>query len=514
MSTFTPFNAPAAVGADSVAAVTQLANEYSGLVAELKSHETNTVSQNNDIHGVVKYVDDKVSSLNAATIGSTGFSRPLFVVKSIEESKGKITGTTIGVTTSSSSESSPTLATAGYVEELHTKVNSVAETASTTATEAKEAISAHSSFNVSMNSAVDVHNIIGYVTDKVATLQANKVGGSSSSGALSIVNSIKQTNGIIEAESLEVDTFGLTAGSNHLATSGVILSALNSKVNEIYNKEFNGTTASFTGDVSAKDVITDNVKDTSGNTILEVKDNGVNGKDLYFAKDSSTGTVGYANVIFGSAPKVVVKDSSDKDIYTNLATAKDIYNMFPIGGIIRWPAVASDNLPEGWLKCDGSLVPTKMVNGVDVYATLKLLLKGSALPVEDHSIIKAYMTADTSSKLTYTEATSLASLQEQIDTERSIRLSSDSNYLLVFEQDFPTSCTYSAYSQSCVAESNGTGYVVAAGQKAYAKSVSEGSTYTAGVIYKATINTSNATPSDGDVFDIVWESTGQKVTEV
>lgn len=508
MSTFTPFNAPAAVGADSVAAVTQLANEYSGLVAELKSHETNTVSNNNDIHGVVKYVDDKINSLNATTIGSTGFSKPLFVVKSIEESNGKITGTTIGVTSSSGSESSPTLTTEGYVNELHAKVSSVAEVASTTATEAKESITEHIAQKVSASSAVDVHNIIGYVTDKVATLKADKIGGSSS-----VIKSIKQTNGIIEAESMSVDTTSLSSTSNNLVTSKVVSDALDDKFNSIYSKKFDGTEASFTGDVSAKEVITDNVKDTSGNTIIEVKDNGVNGKDLYFAKDSNTGTVGYANVIFGSAPKVVVKDSSDKDIYTNLATAKDIYNMFPIGGIIRWPAVAADNLPEGWLKCDGSLVPTKMVNGVDVYATLKLLLKGSALPVEDHSIIKAYMTADTSSKLTYTEATSLASLQEQIDTERSIRLSSDSNYLLVFEQDFPTSCTYSAYSQSCVAESNGTGYVVTAGQKAYAKSVSEGSTYTAGVIYKATINTSNATPSDGDVFDIVWESTGQKVTE-
>lgn len=509
MSTFTPFNAPAAVGADSVAAVTQLANEYSGLVAELKSHETNTVSNNNDIHGVVKYVDDKVNDLNAATIGSTGFSRPLFVVKSIEESNGKITGTTIGVTSSSGSESSPTLATAGYVEELHTTLSSNVETVSSTATEAKEKINNHVNQEVSTSSAVDVHNIIGYVTDKVATLKADKIGGASS-----VIKSIKQTNGIIEAEVMSVDMSSLSSTSDNLVTSKVVSNALNEKFNKVYTEKFDGTEASFTGDITAKEVITDNVKDTSGNTIIEIKDNGVNGKDLYFAKDSSTGTVGYANVIFGSAPKVVVKDSNDKNIYTNLATAKDIYNMFPIGGIIRWPAVASDNLPEGWLKCDGSLVPTKMVNGVDVYATLKLLLKGSALPVEDHSIIKAYMTADTSSKLTYTEATSLASLQEQIDTERSIRLSSDSNYLLVFEQDFPTSCTYSAYSQSCVAESNGTGYVVAAGQKAYAKSVSEGSTYTAGVIYKATINTSNATPSDGDVFDIVWESTGQKVTEV
>lgn len=513
MSTFTPFNAPAAVGADSVAAVTQLANEYSGLVAELKSHETDTVSNSNDIHGVVKYVDDKINTLNAATIGSTGFSKPLFVVKSITEDNGKITGTTIGVTSSSGSESSPTLTTEGYVNELHAKVSVVAEAASTTATEVKESITKHITQEVSTDSVVDVHNIIGYVTDKVATLKADKVGGSSSTGALSVIQSIKQTNGIIEAESMSVDTASLSSISNNLVTSKVVSDALNEKFNSIYSKKFDGTEASFTGDVSANEVITDNVKDTSGNTIIEIKDNGVNGKDLYFAKDSSTGTVGYANVIFGSAPKVVVKDSNDKDIYTNLVTAKDIYNMFPIGGIIRWPAVASDNLPEGWLKCDGSLIPTKMVNGVDVYATLKLLLKGSALPVEDHSIIKAYMTADTSSKLTYTEATSLASLQEQIDTERSIRLSSDSNYLLVFEQDFPTSCTYSAYSQSCVAESNGTGYVVAAGQKAYAKSVSEGSAYTAGVIYKATINTSNATPSDGDVFDIVWESTGQKVTE-
>ena len=157
--------------------------------------------------------------------------------------------------------------------------------------------------------------------------------------------------------------------------------------------------------ITATSVLTDKLLDAEDEKLLEV----------VTAIDDITREK-YKVLYIGDAEKQPFKDivfTQKPSFYSNqslqyFVTDKDIEEIFPVGGMIRW--LDDVEVPDGWHRTDGSSIDPS-------YTLLRKRIHSDAYPVEENTIIRCTLSEVEKSKWRHKHIANLMQLNEKLQTE-------------------------------------------------------------------------------------------------